>query len=187
VSPNSPLLDAAALVMFLGACASTSNPAASQADRVIATTDVGQVRGYEGPTSKEAIIDAAPAAALAAVDAAYGDLGIEVRLLVPSAGQVGNKHFSKMYRLAGAPLSSYVGCGLTTTGPAADSYRVTFSIVSQVSPSGTGSRVDTQLTAYAEDIGSSKGTLSCLTLGTLEERIHELAIKHAGGGSLGKS
>jgi hypothetical protein len=117
----------------------------------------------------------------AALSLAYGDLGIEVKLWNPQTAEVGNKNFSKMYRLAGKPLSEYAGCGTITTGQAADSYRVTMSVVSHVTPNGSGSRVETQLTAYAEDIGSSKGRLSCLTWGTLEQRIHELAIGHAGG------
>jgi hypothetical protein len=86
-----------------------------------------------------------------------------------------------MYELKGVRLSKYVGCGATETGPAADSYRVTMSIVSHVTPIDTGSRIDTQMSAYAEDLGSSKGALSCMTLGGLEQRIHELAVKHAGG------
>jgi hypothetical protein len=118
---------------------------------------------------------------LGALNLAYGDLGIEIKLWNPQTGEVGNKNFSKMYRLAGKPLSEYVGCGTITTGQAADSYRVTMSVVSHVTPNGSGSRVETQLTAYAEDIGSGKGTLACLTLGTLEERIHQFAAKHAGG------
>jgi hypothetical protein len=55
------------------------------------------------------------------------------------------------------------------------------SLVSRVTPAAGGSRVDTQLTAYAEDIGSSKGTLACLTLGTLEARLHDLAVIHLSG------
>jgi hypothetical protein len=50
------------------------------------------------------------------------------------------------------------------------------SLVSHVTPAAGGSRVDTQLTAYAEDIGSSKGTLACLALGTLEARLHDLTV-----------
>jgi hypothetical protein len=86
-----------------------------------------------------------------------------------------------MYRLGGKPLSDYVGCGTITTGQAADNYRVTMSLVSHVTPAASNSRVETQLTAYAEDIGSSKGTLSCLTLGTLEARLHDLAVRHLSG------
>jgi hypothetical protein len=126
-------------------------------------------------------MEAPPAAALAALNSAYADLGIEVKLWNPQTGEVGNRNFTKMYRLGRKPLSDYVGCGTITTGQAADNYRVTMSLVSHVTPAASSSRVVTQLTAYAEDIGSSKGTLSCLTRGTLEARLHDLAVKHLGG------
>jgi hypothetical protein len=177
---NSPIIVAAAAVVSLGGCA-TANQTVAHGDRVVATTDHETIRSHDGPTWGETMVNAPPQATLAALKAAYTDLGIEVKLWNPQTGEVGNKNFSKMYRLAGKPLSEYVGCGTITTGQAADSYRVTMSLVSHVTPSGTGSRVETQLTAYGEDIGSSKGTLACLTLGNLEERIHQLAIKHAGG------
>jgi hypothetical protein len=148
---------------------------------VVATASNGSLRTYDGPRSDQPIIEAPPAAVLAALDSAYADLGIEVKLWNPQTGEVGNKNFKKMYRLGGKPLSDYLGCGTITTGQVADNYRVTMSLVSHVTPAGTVSRVETQLTAYAEDIGSSKGTLSCLTLGTLEARLHDLAVRRLGG------
>jgi hypothetical protein len=175
-----PAILGAAAAASVCACSSAPTRDPSHGNRVLATTDAGVVRSYDGPTFGAITVKAPPDTLLAALYAAYTDLGIEVRLWNPQTRQVGNKNFSKMYRLGGAPLSTYVGCGLTTTGPAADSYRVTMSLVSHVTPNGSGSRVETQLTAYAQDIGSSKGSLSCLTRGTLEERIHELAIKHVG-------
>lgn len=78
-------------------------------------------------------------------------------------------------------MSKYVGCGTTATGLAADSYRVTMQLISRVTPSASGSRLETQLTAYAEDLASSKGKLSCITRGALEHRIHVLAAKHISG------
>lgn len=169
-----------ATVGALVACATASNQSGSPPDRVLATTDVGTIRSREN-LGADSLVNAAPDATFAALVAAYQDLGIEVKLLVPSAREVGNRRFSKMYDLAGVRLSKYVGCGLTETGQAADNYRITMSIVSHVTPIGTGSRVDTQLTAYAEDLSSSKGAISCTTLGGLEERIHALTVKHAGG------
>jgi hypothetical protein len=176
----SPIIIAATAAASLGGCAS-ANQAPARADRVVATSSSGTIRTYEGPTPGQTMIEAPPAAALAALNSAYADLGIEVKLWNPETGEVGNRNFTKMYRLAGKPLSDYVGCGTTTTGQAADSYRVTMSLVSRVTPAAGGSRVETQLTAYAEDIGSSKGTLACLTLGTLEGRLHDLAIRHLTG------
>ncbi|HXI90151.1 MAG TPA: hypothetical protein VNO24_09070 [Blastocatellia bacterium] len=176
----SPILVAAIAVATLCGCASAKQ-APTPADRVVATSSSGAIRTYEGSTADQSIIEAPPPTTLAALNSAYADLGIEVKLWNPQTGEVGNKNFTKMYRLAGKPLSDYVGCGTITTGQAADSYRVTMSLVSRVTPAGGVSRVETQLTAYAEDIGSSKGTLACLTLGTLEARLHDLAVRHLTG------
>ena len=176
----SPSVVAAMVAFSLGGCA-TANPTPAPGQRVVATASNGSLRTYDGPRSDQAIIEAPPTATLAALNSAYADLGIEVKLWNPQTGEVGNKNFTKMYRLGGKPLSDYVGCGTTTTGAAADSYRVTMSLVSRVTPAAGGSRVETQLTAYAEDIGSSKGTLACLTLGTLEARLHDLAARHLAG------
>ena len=161
-------------------CASAGNQPGTPSDRVLATTDVGTIRSHDN-VGADSLVNAPPDTAFAALVAAYQDLGIEVKLLLPRAREVGNRRFSKMYELAGVRLSKYVGCGQSETGQAADNYRITMSIVSRVTPSGTGSRIDTQLTAYAEDLSSSKGAISCTTLGGLEERIHALAVKHAGG------
>ena len=161
-------------------CASAGNQPGTPPDRVLATTDVGTIRSHDN-VSADSLVNASPDTTFAALVAAYQDLGIEVKLLLPRAREVGNRRFSKMYELAGVRLSKYVGCGLSETGQAADNYRITMSIVSRVTPSGAGSRIDTQLTAYAEDLSSSKGAISCTTLGGLEERIHALAVKHAGG------
>jgi hypothetical protein len=153
-------------------------------ERVLATTEAGVMRSHEN-LAADSVINASPAAALAALDAAYAELGIEVKFRDHSTGQLGNRRFSRLRNLGGVRLSKYVGCGFAETGPVADTYRVTISLVSQVTPVDSGSRVDTHLTAYAEDMGSSKGTLSCTTLGALEQRIHALAVKHAGGASIG--
>jgi hypothetical protein len=176
----SPSVVVAIVAFCVGGCA-TANPIPASNNRVLATASDGSLRTYDGPRSDQAIIEAPPAAVLAALNSAYADLGIEVKLWNPQTGEVGNKNFTKMYRLGGKPLSDYLGCGTITTGQAADNYRVTISFVSHVTPVGSSSRVLTQLTAYAEDIGSSKGTLSCLTTGNLEARLHDLAVRHLSG------
>jgi hypothetical protein len=171
----------AGVAFVLAACttATTQNPSTNE--RVLATTDAGTVRSHDA-NAADSTIEATPDLVFAALAEAYKDLGIEVKFLNSPTKQIGNKRFSKMYDIVGVKLSKYVGCGSTETGPAADNYRVTMSIVSQVIPSGTGSRVSTQLSAFAEDLGSSKGVLSCLTLGGLEQRINQLTVKHVFGG-----
>lgn len=174
-----PTLVAAAALATLGACASGSRQETMQTNRVRDTAGVRE--SDRVATASETTLNAAPATTMAALDAAYADLGIEVKLRNSNTGEIGNRKFSRMGRLAGQPLSVFVGCGWTSVGPAADNYRVTMSLVSRVTPSATGSKVETRMTAYAEDMSSSKGTVSCETRGILEERLHELAVKHAGG------
>jgi hypothetical protein len=164
----------------LAGCATTSKMSSTPSDRVLATTDVGTLRTHD-PLGSDSIISAAPDTAFAALVSAYQDLDIEIKLLNSATREVGNRRFAKLYNLGGVRLSKYFGCGNSETGPVADSYRVTMSVVSRVTPSTSGSRVDTEVTAYAEDLGSSKGTISCMTLGGLEQRIHALTVKHLGG------
>jgi hypothetical protein len=169
-----------AAVASLGACSSVTTQNPAQSNRAIVTG--GGVRQTDNTQASDVTpVNTTPAAMMSGLSAAYADLGIEVKLWNPQTGEVGNRNFTKMYRLAGRPVSDYLGCGTTTTGQAADNYRITMSLVSRVTPNGSGSKVETTLTAYAEDISSSKGTLSCLTLGTLEQRLQKLALSHVGG------
>jgi hypothetical protein len=169
---------AALILILLGGCSATTQAPAPR-ERVIATTTGDAVLktrelNQQGPVPEPV----PPDKMLAALRAAYADLGIEVKLWDPPHGQVGNKNFTKMYRMGGQPLSDYLGCGVTTTGEAADNYRLTLSLVSQVAPSAGGSTVMTTLTGYAEDMASSKGTISCGTRGILEGKLLQLAMRH---------
>jgi hypothetical protein len=164
---------------LLAACASSATQTGTHTDRVI-DTNAGARVAEDVPVTSETTVNASPDSTLAALDAAYSELGIEVKLRDSKTGEIGNRKFSKVNSLAGQSLSSYVGCGWTSVGPAADNYRITMSLVSRVTPNGTGSSVETRLTAFGEDI-SSKGTVSCATRGRLERRVHELALKHLGG------
>jgi len=169
-----------AVIVSLGACATAPNPMPLPDDRVLGTIENAVIRSHEN-IGRDSVINTSPDSALAAIEAAYNELGIEVKFRDNAKGQLGNKRFSKVRELGGVRLSKYIGCGFAETGPVADSYRVTMSLISQVTRIGPASRIDTQLTAYAEDSGSSNGRLSCTTLGALENRVHELAVKHAGG------
>ena len=165
----------------VAACATASSAGPSPHERVLARTDAEVVRSYESPQAGTVFVRATPAQALTALKAAYNEVGIDVKLWDTSRGQVGNENFSRMYRLGRTPLSEYVGCGITSMGAAADSYRVTMSLVSQVTDVPDGARIDTQLLARADDLASSKGQISCLTRGTLETKVNELATNHLGG------
>jgi hypothetical protein len=166
------------VAIVIGACSSATTNQAPTHDRVIATAGDAVLHAHERDQQGPVPVEAPPDKVMAALNAAYADLGIEVKLWDPPHGQIGNRSFTKMYRLAGASLSQYLSCGLTTNGDAADTYRVTLSIVSQVTRATGGSTVLTSVSAFAEDLASSKGTITCETRGTLEDKVLQYALRH---------
>lgn len=164
--------------IFAAACSATT-PIVRTGDRVLASgPGEGALRDRQLAVKENVVYPSPPLVILPVLRSVYDDLGIEVRLYDPSTGEVGNRSFSKMYRLAGMPMSRFVGCGNNAAGSAADNYRITMNIVSRVIAVPDGSRIETSLTATADDIGSSKGQIACESLGQLETRIHdELAKK----------
>jgi hypothetical protein len=164
----------------LSACASGPPSTQTQVDRVVVSTDAGDIRSYEGVPKVSVTVKAAPEAALVALRGAYEEIGVEDKLSAPGSNRVGNSYFSKTSRLGGAPLSRYLECGSTMTGPAADNFPITISLVSVVAPSGTGSTIETLLSARTGGASSSSGTSNCRTLGTLEMRLNRILVRRLG-------
>ena len=161
-------------------CATAPATPPSETNRVVVTTENQIIRGSED-AAMSVMVKAPPAKVFTALTLVYGDLGIDVKLSDPTNGQVGNRNFVKTHRLAGEPISSYVDCGMMVTGLVADSYRVTMSLVSQVTPRDGGSNVETWLTAAARDIATSTGDISCVSKGVLETKVNQLVLQHMGG------
>jgi hypothetical protein len=169
--------------LLLAACASQPGTHPSRTERVIAaSSDEGTLRSYDAATFQTATSSASRDSVIQALQATYSNLGIEVTLLDPQTGDIGNPKFSRVARLGDVPLSRYVSCGTTATGYAADSYRVTMSLVSRVTANASpgGSSVRTQLDAYAQDLGTGNGRVSCSTTGALETRINKMALAWLG-------
>jgi hypothetical protein len=127
---------------------------------------------------EDASFSAPPSAVLAALRLAYADIGVEVKYSNPATGEIGNVEFVRRYKMAGQSLTDFVNCGSTVTGPAADTYRVTMLLVSTVKPgaNGQGSVVETRFQSRAIDPagGTSAGAMDCQSLGTLEQKLHDL-------------
>lgn len=161
----------------LAACATASAPGTQQGDRVIASSDAGVIHDYDQGVHKTVKLDNPRDSIMLALRSIYTEMGIEPKLQNPTTGEVGNADFVKYSSLGGQPLHTFVSCGSTMTGPAADSYRVQMSLVSYVTADGAGSQVQTRLAARAADQATSKGWISCLTTGVLEERVNQLLVK----------
>jgi hypothetical protein len=170
----------AGLIASLSACAPPAQKT-PQTDVVLATDEVGVIRTHDPALIRTLIISATPAQVRDALLSAYNDLGVDVKFMDSRTGEMGNKNFARTSDLAGVPLSRYLDCGLTQTGPGADMYRITMSLVSQVTPVPTGSKVETQLSAHGENFAASKGAIACETRGTLEKVVNQLVAKHLGG------
>ena len=177
---HSSSLAPVALVLALCGCATASQPTPQPTEKVLARTNAGEIRSYEGKQSGTIIVKGSSDQVFEALRSAYGDLGIDVELWDPPHGQVGNRNFTKMYRLAGDRMSHFVGCGITEMGQASDAFRITMSMVSDVTAAGDGWQIDTRLDAHADDLASSKGRIACQSRGTLEEKLNNLVAKHLG-------
>jgi hypothetical protein len=164
------------------ACASTNASTPTQVDRVIVSSDAGTIRSHEEIPTASTTVKSTPAQVFPALRGAYEELGIKVVVFDSSGvgGRVGNPYFVKTSRLGNTPLSRYLDCGGTITGPAADNYKVTMSVLSVVSASGSGSAVHTRVSARADNAAASGGSLSCLPIGTLEAALHRVLVRRLG-------
>ncbi len=170
----------AILVLTASAYGCASSPASVadnvRSDRNIQIRDNGMLTRQEKLGHEDAVFSAPPSAVLAALRLAYADIGVEVKSSNPATGEIGNIEFVRLHKMAGRPMTAFVNCGSTATGPAADSYRITMLLVSVVKPQGTASVVETRFQARAVDIagGASAGQVECQSLGTLEQKLHDL-------------
>ena len=101
------------------------------------------------------------------------DPGIAPAIDDPTTGRFGNTDFSKMRKLGTEPISRYLNCGDSIMGPAADTYRVYISLISQVHPDGKGETdFETSFVAQARNMeGTTSDRVACGTTGRLEEHI----------------
>jgi hypothetical protein len=177
---RAPALAVIALCVTICGCTSATQSNPPQTDKVLARTDVGVVRAYEGGQSGTIVVHGSSDAVFNALRSSYADLGVELKVDDPPRGEIGNREFSRMYRMAGESMSHFVGCGITETGQAADKYRITMALVSSVIAVPDGWKIDTRLDAHADDLASSKGMIACQTRGTLEGEINALVAKRLG-------
>jgi hypothetical protein len=177
---RTPTAAAIALIVSICGCASATQGKPPQTEKVLARTDVGVIRAYEGGQSGTIVVHGSSDAVFNALRSSYRDIGVEVKVDDPPHGEIGNREFSRMYRMGGESMSHFVGCGITEMGQAADKYRITMALVSSVTALPDAWRIETRLDAHADDLASSKGMIACQTRGTLEGEVNALVAKRLG-------
>ncbi|MDA1082575.1 MAG: hypothetical protein O2973_13070 [Gemmatimonadetes bacterium] len=103
--------------------------------------------------------------------AAFDSVSVPVTHVDPASKTIGNSGFKTRLRLGKTPLSRFIECGTTQIGPNADSYDVYMTLLVQVVPDGTGSRLVTTFEASARPISFSQSYSRCSSRGTLESRL----------------
>lgn len=130
-------------------------------------------------------VQAAPEAVWEVLPKAYADLGIPVRERSDAARILGNARFVLSRRLGETPLSRYLECGSSLTGPFADRYRVEMLIRTAVVPGdGGGARLESYLEASARNPeGGSNTGVACASTQRLEREIARRVRALVGGGA----
>lgn len=108
----------------------------------------------------------------------YESLGLAVNFVQSDARVLGARDVRVSRSLGKHPLSRYLDCGSDAmAGPAANSYTVTLTAVTRVSPAGpAASTLLTQVAASARSASASGGTVRCGTTGRLEKELNAAAV-----------
>lgn len=111
----------------------------------------------------------------------YEQIGLKINTAVSDTRTIG-VNAARMRRVGKEPLSRFLACGNDITGMSlADTYAVTMTVLSRVTPSGTtGALLSTQVLATAQPLSTSGSTITCQSTGALEEQIAKLALARAG-------
>ena len=182
-------LTSVVVVALATSCASSGSPPdsgiAPPTERVVAADTHGAYRTTV-PANAKAHLPASPSRVFDALKSVYGELGVPSAINDPTTGQLGNTDFWKTGKLGTEPISLYLNCGDSIMGPAADTYRIYISLISQVHPDGKGETdLETSLVAQARNMeGTTSDRVACGTTGRLEERIRQRLIEklHASNG-----
>ncbi len=120
--------------------------------------------------------------AFAVLPNVYEQVGLKVNTAVSDTRTVG-VNGAHVRRVGKDPLSRFLSCGSDATGtPLADSYSVTLTVLSSVTPSGTaGSVLATQVLGVAQPIATSGTSVTCSSTGVLEDRIAKTAALRTAG------
>lgn len=175
------LLVLAATMSCASSGSSPGSEIATPSERIVAADNQGTYRTTVAPNAKVPI-PAAPSRAFDALKAVYSELGVPLGTDDPATGRVGNTNFWKTRKLGNEAISTYLNCGDSFAGTAADTYRIYISLISVVRPDGKGaSELETAFTAQARNMeGTTADRVACGTTGRLEDRIQKSVLLKVG-------
>lgn len=176
------------LLAALSACASGGGSRVStvETQQTVVRVDGGgaaasETRLTRNDAAVESDVNAPADQAFAVLPAVYESLGLTLNTLVTNSRTVGAANLRVRGRLGRTPLSRYLICGADATGlPHADSYQVTMTVLSQVTPGASdssGSRLATRVVGSARAMTVSGNEISCSSTGALERAVAEAVAR----------
>ena len=164
-----------------GACAPPRQSAAPEIS--LTSVTVGQ-QDFDGsreidlrhrPGVMETTLPASLSAVWTILPEVFDALDIDVTRIDASTGVMGNPGY-RARRIEGERMSLWLDCGRGLVRPYADAYEVRLTVIVQLLPSPDGgTTVRTTVDAYARDRSVNGSAVHCLSWGTLERRIAQLA------------
>lgn len=172
-----------AVVLLAGCASSGAVPDPDRpTDRILAT-DEGQVFRTTDLPAVATVLPFPADRVMRGLATVYTKLGIDLTLIDPPTGRIGNPRFVRRREIHEVPISQLLNCGRNMTGNRSDNDRITMSLVSTArgEPAG-GTRLVTVLSAGAQTMdGSSGDVTSCGTTGVLEETIRKQLLLELAG------
>ena len=184
--PPRLLLSAAlgASIALAGACASTgtspvegANVTTQSTVRVDGGATTYQTDLTHSDRAAESDLPVSADRAFAIMPLVYEQIGLKINTAVSDSRTIG-VNAARTRRIGKEPLSRYLSCGMDATGTSlADSYAVSLTVLSRVTPSGTtGSVLSTQVIATATPMATSGNAVTCQSTGALESLIARTAV-----------
>ena len=172
----------------LAACASGSgsgqtSPAPGQATRsTMSGAGMEGVEIFNEPGTGERTVEANLDEVWLALPVAYSRLDIPITVSDPGRHAYGNAGY-RASRVEGKRLSAYFNCGVGMTGPLADDYNVTISVVSELSDSPEGTRILTTVSGQGKPRATSGNSVHCSSRGVIEMRVGQIVAEVLAGGA----
>ncbi len=172
-------------MLILAACATSStvpDPRGPELPPAVITNPTGSdVRTAPGERGVQEEFAATAERVWAALTEVWGDLELQPDALDTRTRTIGVQRFTRS-RIAGQNSGSFVRCGNEGAGPSASSrYRTSLDLRSQVHVRDDKVFVHTMLTGTASPVdGSSTSRVGCMSLGLLEQRIHDAIARKLG-------
>lgn len=179
---------AAAACASGGASNAAPVPSATGMTQTTVRVDGGTTQGrYQAQLTRDDYATSADLAApadraFAVLPLVYEEVGLKVNT-AESASRTLGVTGARVRRVGKEPMSRFLSCGQDVTGTAlADSYAVTLTVMSRVTPSGdTGSVLSTQVIGTAQPMGVSGTVVNCQSTGLLEDRLAKLVQLRSAG------